>query len=85
MFLESQSAIKRVFSSTINLSKNSEKIISETILDIKINKNNNNIINSDIFSSLLQYNNAFYSLAFSSLPIEQNHTDVFNFIYNYLY
>ena len=82
LFLESQSAIKRVFSSTINLSKNSEKIISETILDIKVNKNNNNIINSDIFSSLLQYNNAFYSLAFSSLPIEQNHTDVFNFIYN---
>ena len=83
LFIECQSSIKRIFSSTINLSDNSEKILSETILDVKINKNNNNnIINSDIFSTLIQFNNAFYSLALSNLPVEQNHTDVFNYIYN---
>ena len=82
LFLECQSLVKRLFSTTINLSENSQKIMSKTIFDIKINKNNNNIINSDILSSLLQFNNAFYSLAFSSLPVEQNHTDVFNYIYN---
>ena len=83
LIIEFQSSIKIIFSSTINLSDNSEKILSETILDIKINKNNNNnIINSDILSTLIQFNNAFYNLALSSLPVEQNHTDVFNYIYN---
>ena len=82
LFLENQSAIKKLFASAINLSDNSEEIISQTILDIKINKNDNNIINSDIFSSLIQFNNAFYSLALSSIPVEQNHADVFNYIYN---
>jgi len=82
LFLENQSAIKKLFASAINLSDNSEEIISQTILDIKINKNDNNIINSDIFSSLIQFNNAFYSLALSSVPVEQNQADVFNYIYN---
>lgn len=82
LFLENQSLIKRIFSSDINLSDNSEKQASQIMLDIQITKDNNNIINSDIFSSLLQYNNAFYSLALSSIPVEQNHADLFNYIYN---
>ena len=33
-------------------------------------------------SGILKFNNALYSLALSNLPVEQNHTDVFNYIYN---
>jgi len=82
LFLKNQSSVKKLFSSAINLSENSEKKVSELLLDIKITKNNNNIINSDVYSSLLQYNNAFYSLAFSTIPLDQNHADIFNYIYN---
>jgi hypothetical protein len=37
---------------------------------------------SDIFTTLMQYNGAFYNLAFSPLKLEQNHTDILNFLHN---
>ena len=43
-----------------------------------------NIANFDIYTALMQYNSAFYNLASSISDIKQNHTDLYNFIYNNL-
>ena len=40
------------------------------------------IISGDVFSTLMQYNGAFYNLATSPLYLEQNHTDFLNFLHN---
>ena len=52
------------------------------MFNIKLAENNNNIIESDVFTTLMQYNSAFYSLSFSSLTINQSHDDLINYIYN---
>ena len=38
----------------------------------------------DIYTALMQYNSAFYNLASSTSDIKQNHTDLYNYIYNNL-
>lgn len=41
-------------------------------------------IKFDIYTALMQYNSAFYNLASSTSDIKQNHTDLYNYIYNNL-
>ena len=40
------------------------------------------IISADIFTTLMQYNGAFYNLASSQYYLEQNHSDILNFLHN---
>ena len=82
LFIDNQLSMKTIFSSSITLSKNTSKYFSKkmittefVLLNYDMEKNENNI-----FTTLLQYNNAFFFLAFSEFPINQN--DAFEYMHN---
>ena len=83
-FFENEIALQELLSTDIKLSKESAKNITETRLnaDILMDDGSIDIITSDIFTTLIQYNNAFYNLATSTYNLEQNHSDILNFIHN---
>ena len=83
LFIESQTSIKLILSSNFSPSKDTQKILNETILSAEylLNKNKG-VIDSDILSILIQYNTALYNLASSYVPIEQNNPEVYNYIHN---
>ena len=76
--------MKILFSSSLPLSDYALKNISETILNIKMLFYPKENIKFDIYTALMQYNSAFYNLASSTSDIKQNHTDLYNYIYNNL-
>ena len=82
LFINNQKHIKKLFSSKYKPSKHILESFSSIMFNIKLAENNNNIIESDVFTTLMQYNSAFYSLSFSSLTINQSHDDLINYIYN---
>ena len=83
LFFENQLCIMQILSSSFNPSKSTQKNFSETIFNSKyIIENNVGTIDVSVLSTLIQYNAAFYSLASSSISIEQNHPDLYNYIYN---
>ena len=84
LFVENQLSMKNIYSSSISLSKSSSKTLSESRIIIKMSNNPKIEMNYDILTSLMQYNCAFYNFASSTYNIAQNHTDIFNFIYNNL-
>ena len=84
LFIENQAFIKSIYSSSLNLSQNSTKILSEYMLNIKMSENPKIQMKYDILTTLVQYNSAFYNLASSTSPILQNHTDLSNYIFNNL-
>ena len=84
LFIENQAFIKKIYSSSLNLSQNSTKILSEYKLNIKMSENPKIQMEYDILTTLVQYNSAFYNLASSTSPILQNHTDLSNYIFNNL-
>ena len=83
-FLVNQEALQSLLSSKLKLSKNTTKCINEIVLNIDFIMNDGHIeiISGDVFSTLMQYNGAFYNLATSPLYLEQNHTDFLNFLHN---
>ena len=83
-FLENELALKELLSSEIQLTKNTTDYLSKTILntDIIMFDGTIEIISADIFTTLMQYNGAFYNLASSQYYLEQNHSDILNFIHN---
>jgi hypothetical protein len=83
-FLVNQEALQSLLSSKLKLSKNTTKCINEIVLntDFIMNDGHIEIISGDVFSTLMQYNGAFYNLATSPLYLEQNHTDFLNFLHN---
>ena len=83
-FLESELCLEEILSTKISFSKNTTKILEEKLLDTHYMYNNGDIksLISDIFTTLMQYNGAFYNLAFSPLSLEQNHTDILNLLHN---
>ena len=83
-FIESESCFEEIFSTRISFSKNTSKILEEQLLDTHyiLKDNGMESLISDIFTTLMQYNGAFYNLAFSPLNLEQNHTDILNFLHN---
>jgi hypothetical protein len=83
-FLESELCLEEILSTKISFSKNTTKILEEKLLDTHYTYNNGDIksLISDIFTTLMQYNGAFYNLAFSPLSLEQNHTDILNLLHN---
>jgi len=84
LLIENQSSMKIVFSSSLSLSDNAIKNISETIINLKMLSYPKKDIKFDIYTSLMQYNSAFYNLASSAPDIKQNLTDLYNYIYNSL-
>ena len=83
LFFENQLCIMQILSSNYIPSKITQKNLSETIFNSKyIIENNTGTINVAVLSTLIQYNAAFYSLSSCTTPIEQNHPDLYNYIYN---
>ena len=83
-FLESELCFEEILSTKISFSKNTTKFLNNILLDTHYIYNDGRIesIISDIFTTLMHYNGAFYNLAFSPLALEQNHTDILNFLHN---
>jgi hypothetical protein len=83
-FISNQIAIQSLLSNNLELSKNTTQSLSKIILstDYIMNDGHIEIISGDIFTTLMQYNSAFYNLATSPLYLEQNHTDILNFLHN---
>ena len=80
LFIESQSSMKKIFASSINLSKNSLKFYSDGMKNYSFN---NDEISDELFTLLVQYNSDFYS--FSSNNDDQFDYDnpgLFNYINN---
>ena len=83
-FLESELCFEEILSTKISFSKNTTKFLQEKLFETHYINNDGKIesLISDIFTTLMQYNGAFYNLAFSPLSLEQNHTDILNFLHN---
>ena len=83
-FIESELCFEEILSTKITFSKNTTKFLEEKNLDTHYILKNGSIesLIADIFTTLMQYNGAFYNLAFSPLDLEQNHTDILNFLHN---
>ena len=83
-YIETQSCLEEILGTQITFSKNTSKFIEEHLLYTNYILKDERIesIFSDIFTNLMQYNGAFYNLAFSSFNLEQNHTDILNFLHN---
>ena len=85
LYLESHNCIKNIIASSLSISKNSSIYLTELFLDISILYNQKTtFIHSDLYGNLIQYNNIFYSLAFSSVDIHQSNSDLINFNENSL-
>ena len=84
LYVESLSSMKVIFSSSLTLNYNSTKFLSEYTLNIKMSRYPTVHMNYKILIALMQYTSSFYNLASSSTDIEQNHSDLFNYIYNNL-
>ena len=83
LFIENQSYLKSILSSSYSPSGITSKNLSEIVLyPVFISNKKYEIIKGDIFSTLMQYNNAFYNLAMSENIIEQNHPELYNFVHN---
>ena len=83
LFHENQIAMAEILSSNFAPSKAVEQNLTDTIFDTKyLIDNNFGIINLAVFANIMQYNTVFYNLVTSSTPIEQNHPDLYNYIYN---
>ena len=84
LYLENKKALKEILVSELRLSKNSTNYLKKISLntDFIMNDGSLEIISGDIFTTLMHYNGAFYNLATSPYYLEQNHTDILNFLHN---
>ena len=83
-FIESELCLEEILATKISFSENTTNILNKTLLDTHYIMNNGELVSiyADIFTTLMKYNGAFYNLAFSPLTLEQNHTDILNFLHN---
>ena len=83
-FLENENSLQGLLSSQLELTKNTSTYLKETILNTNyiMKSGKIEIISADIFTTLMQYNGAFYNLASSPYYLEQNHSDILNFLHN---
>ena len=84
LFKKSQNDMKKIFSTSINFSFNTTKYLYQTKLNIDLLGFNYSSIYtiSNIYTALMQYNNAFYNIVFSSKSFEEITNDVTDFIHN---
>ena len=85
-FIESQVAMSEFFRASFSISESSNTYLTQTKLINRLSKNESKttIIKNSIIINLVQLNSAFYNLASSTNPVEQNHADLYNFVYNSL-
>ena len=84
LFSENQNSLKEFYSSSLGLSPNHTKILSEYKVNVKMSNNPTVEISYDIHTSFMQYSSEFYNLASSTAAIAQDHIDLKNYIYNCL-
>ena len=85
LFQESQSSMKKIFSTTLSFSKNNSKYLSESKFNIEILAFNYSLeyTYSNIYTTLIQFNNALYNLAFiNNIFLVQNNSDIYDYIHN---
>ena len=82
LFIENQSSLKIIYSTSVVLSNTSATFLKKTNLKIKMSFDFE--IKNIILISLMQYNGAFNNLATSTTTIKQNHPDIILFLYNSL-
>ena len=83
LFKENQNMTEKLFEQKYSLSKNQTKYIEGLTFNTNfLVKGRSNMIISDLYGTLLQYNNAFYSLTSNAKNIHQSQSDVFVFINN---
>ena len=83
LFKENQNMTKLLFFPQYTLSINQTKYIEKLTFNTNfLVKGTTKIIISDLYATLLQYNNAFYSLISNGKNIHQSQSDVFVFINN---
>ena len=86
LFMESQKSMVNFIGSQYSLSKDLDSYLDNTKLIVKLSNSvlKSSIIKNNVIVTIVQLNSAFYNLASSTSPIEQNHADLFNFVYNSL-
>ena len=86
LFIESQLAMTDIIESTLPITKNSENLLNQTKLMTKLSNTDSKstLIENNVIINIVQLNSAFYNLASSTSPVEQNHADLYNFVYNSL-
>ena len=86
LFIESESSVKNLYSTSISLPKQESQLMSEFEIEVKLSNNPVIFMKYDILTSLMQYSSTFHNLAVSTdtNTITQGYTDVYNFIYNNL-
>ena len=86
LFIESQSSMSEFIGTSLSISESSNIYLTQTNLITKLSNSNlqSSLVKNNIIITLVQLNSAFYNLANSNVPVEQNHPDLFNFIYNSL-
>jgi hypothetical protein len=86
LFIESQLAMTDFIESTLPITKNSENLLNQTKLMTKLSNidSKSTLIENNVIINIIQLNSAFYNLASSTSPVEQNHADLYNFVYNSL-
>ena len=86
LFIESQLAMIDFIGTSISISEKGENYLTQSKLITKLANSDlkSNLINNNIIITIVQLNSAFYNLVSSTSPIEQNHADLYNFVYNSL-
>ena len=84
LFMESQLAMIDFIGEPLSISKESDILLYQTKLITKLSNSENkfSFVKNNIIINIIQLNGAFYNLASSTTPVEQNHQDLYNFIYN---
>ena len=85
LFIESQEAMVDFIGTTFSISKDSNLLLSQELIT-KLSEYNikSTIIKNNIIITIVQLNSAFYNLASSTSPVEENNADLYTFIYNSL-
>ena len=84
LFIENQSQLKAIYSTSLVLSNSSQTYLSKTKLKIKVSRYPNFDMSSVILVCLMQYSGALNNLASSPTKISQSHPDLILFLYNSL-
>jgi hypothetical protein len=83
LFKENQNMTQMLFAPKYSLSKNQTKYINELTFNTKFRTQRTvHSITSDLYGTLIQYNNVFYSLISNAKNIHQSQNDIFVFINN---
>ena len=86
LFIESQNSMVDFIGSQFSLSKDSDLYLSETKLITKLTNSGlkSSTIKNNVIITIVQLNSAFYNIASSTSAVEQNHSDLYNYVYNSL-